>query len=299
MSAPRVGGVRVLLPALAGLAACLSSPGLLELPDTPALSISPSAKTVPPRGAIAVGAAGGSGGHRFSLALDGSGGSVDEVTGAYVAGERGNTSDVVQVEDSAGHVAKATFTVGPPISVTPLWLGVAPGVGPVEYVASGGSGAGHRWELATNGSGGHVSASTSSDGVGLYTAGTVQPAEDQLQVTDSLGNVGTAWAEVGYVIIHPAPPPPWTPPWPVEVAAGGPRNFFAAVTGMPERNVSWEILEGPSGGTITATTLFTGTAAPTCAYVAPADPGTYHLRATSVADPERFDTAEILVVPAP
>lgn len=56
--------------------------------------------------------------------------------------------------------------------------------------------------------------------------------------------------------------------------------FSATVSGATNQGVTWSVKEGPSGGTIT----------PDGVYTAPTSAGTYHVVATSLADPAR--TAE-------
>jgi hypothetical protein len=66
---------------------------------------------------------------------------------------------------------------------------------------------------------------------------------------------------------------------------GGTRTFSAAVTGTSNTVVTWSIQEGASGGSITSGGVYT----------APNVPGTYHVVATSQADPTKHATATITV----
>lgn len=70
-----------------------------------------------------------------------------------------------------------------------------------------------------------------------------------------------------------------------QVAAGMPLPFFAQVTGSPDPSVVWSIEEGASGGTVSATGLYT----------APAKAGTYHVVAASHADPMQTATTKVTV----
>jgi len=56
-------------------------------------------------------ATGGSSGYLWSLVEAPSGGTIDPATGVYLAGRVGHVTDVVQVEDSRGSVARATVVV--------------------------------------------------------------------------------------------------------------------------------------------------------------------------------------------
>ena len=62
-------------------------------------------------------------------------------------------------------------------------------------------------------------------------------------------------------------------------------TFTASVVGPSNTSVIWSVLEGASGGTITAGGLYT----------APATHGNYHVVATSAADPSRTATATVAI----
>ena len=70
------------------------------------------------------------------------------------------------------------------------------------------------------------------------------------------------------------------------VATGGSQTFSATVTGSTNNKGTWGIKEGASGGTINSGGVYT----------APSKPGTYHIVATSQADPNKSATATIQVV---
>lgn len=63
------------------------------------------------------------------------------------------------------------------------------------------------------------------------------------------------------------------------------QQFTVAVNGGASSAVTWSVLEGPAGGTIDANGVYT----------APAEPGTFHVVATSQADPSRSATATVTV----
>ena len=69
------------------------------------------------------------------------------------------------------------------------------------------------------------------------------------------------------------------------VAGGGTQPFSAAVTGTATTAVTWSVQEGAPGGTVSAAGL----------YGAPATGGTFHVVATSVADPTVRGTATVTV----
>jgi hypothetical protein len=66
---------------------------------------------------------------------------------------------------------------------------------------------------------------------------------------------------------------------------GATQSFSATVNGTTNTAVSWAIQEGPNGGIVTTTGLYTATNTP----------GTYHLIAISLADPNASASAPITV----
>jgi hypothetical protein len=69
------------------------------------------------------------------------------------------------------------------------------------------------------------------------------------------------------------------------IGLNGTRQFAASINGS-NANISWEIQEGPVGGTISSTGLYT----------APAHVGNFHVVATSVDTPSESATATVTVV---
>jgi hypothetical protein len=62
-------------------------------------------------------------------------------------------------------------------------------------------------------------------------------------------------------------------------------QFTATVTGSTNTAATWGVQEGAAGGTVSTSGLYT----------APANPGTYHVVATSVADPSKSVVAAVTV----
>jgi cytochrome c peroxidase len=156
---------------------------------TAAVSIA-GATDAPPRGQVAFVASGGSGtGFSWSFAANASGGSL-AADGTYTAGPTGGVSDVVAVSDSLGNLSTMAVAVGPGVSIAPS-APASPPRGSLDLAASGGSGAGFAWSLATNASGGSVTPE------GRYTAGPTGGVSDVVEVTDSLGNLAAATVAVG------------------------------------------------------------------------------------------------------
>jgi hypothetical protein len=70
-------------------------------------------------------------------------------------------------------------------------------------------------------------------------------------------------------------------------APGSTNQFSATVAGASNTNVNWSVEEGASGGTVDTTG----------SYTAPSTPGTYHVIATSQADPTQGAIATVVVGP--
>ncbi|MGA8878162.1 MAG: hypothetical protein WB555_21670 [Candidatus Korobacteraceae bacterium] len=82
-----------------------------------------------------------------------------------------------------------------------------------------------------------------------------------------------------------------------KVAAGHGVDFAATVTGTDNYNVDWVIEEGDNGGRIVSrgAKAKTGAVSSLAVYMSPKTPGTYHLTATSKADPGKSASATITV----
>ena len=166
---------------------------------TAGVSISPSNPSIPPRGILHMSASGGSGAG-FVWTLDASlSGATIGAGGIYTAGSTANVSDVIRVTDSLGNGASATVTVTASVSVSPKSTSLQPKMSQA-FSASGGSGTGYIWALASNGSGATLNPST-----GVYTAGAISGTTDIVQVTDSLGNSASATITVTGGGYPPAP----------------------------------------------------------------------------------------------
>jgi MYXO-CTERM domain-containing protein len=156
-------------------------------------------QTLPPRGSTTLAVTGGAGNYAFALTVNGSGGSVDPLSGNYVAGSTGNTTDLITVTDGNGVTAVITVAIGPGISIAPATPAVAPR-GMLTFTASGGSGVGYQFTLTTNLSGGVIDPSS-----GAYLAGPAAAVVDVVGVTDSLGNTATVSISVGNgLVLAPA-----------------------------------------------------------------------------------------------
>ena len=74
-------------------------------------------------------------------------------------------------------------------------------------------------------------------------------------------------------------------------------DFAATVTGAPSSDVTWKVEEGDDAGQIQTRGAYAkeGAISLYCTYTAPKTPGTYHLVATSTADPSKSASSEITV----
>jgi uncharacterized repeat protein (TIGR01451 family) len=200
------------------------------------LILDPPVATVAPNGTIAFRASGGGGGYTFVIRANGSGATIASTSGVYVAGDRPDTKDVVEVTDGLGSVANAPVTIGGGLSLTPSTPQTEVGA-VVLFTATGGGGAGYRFSLTTNGSGGSIDPST-----GRYSAGTTNDTVDSVTVTDSLGNTAVVNISVGQgLALNPAAP---------SVAPGEGRTFTAV--GGSGSGYAFTVASNASGGAIDA-----------------------------------------------
>jgi hypothetical protein len=82
-----------------------------------------------------------------------------------------------------------------------------------------------------------------------------------------------------------------------KVVAGHAYDLAATVTGTDNYNVEWTIDEGDSGGRIVprGAKAKDGGVSSLAVYMAPKTPGTYHVAATSKADPAKSASVTITV----
>ncbi len=130
-------------------------------------------------------------------------------------------------------VARSLF-ITLPLTVAPASAS-SPPKGSLQFTASGGSGTGRTWTLATNASKGSIHPTS-----GAYSAGPTGGVTDVVQVTDSIGSVATsAVAVTAGVSISPAV---------TTVAPKGSLSFSA--TGGSGLGYLWSLSTNASGGSI-------------------------------------------------
>ena len=160
--------------------------GSIKVAVGPGVTVTPSTASVAPRGTETFSVSGGSGtNYTWSLTANLSGGMIS-ATGAYVAGGTAGLTDVVTVADALGNRGTASIGVSGGVSITPASAQVLTG-GKISFAASGGTGMGYTWKLATNASGGVIDAQS-----GAYVAGATGLVTDVVQVDDSASNSATA-----------------------------------------------------------------------------------------------------------
>lgn len=131
------------------------------------------------------------------------------------------------------------------------------------------------WAVVESGGGTITSA-------GVYTA----PAIDGTYRVKVTSAVNPSQPTIAIVKVIPANVIVDVTPVSATVAAGGSKAFSATVTGTSNTAVTWSVVE-TNGGSVSSYGV----------YAAPSAAGTYHVKATSLSDPSKSDTAEIFVTP--
>lgn len=183
-------------------------------------------------------------------------------------------------------VSDAAPTAAPPPAATPVTVSVTPPAVTVEAgrqqafaaVVSGIADTGVTWLVNEGTAGGAVTTA------GGYTA----PATPGTYHVVARSSADPTRQANAVVTVTALPPPP-----PVAIAMNAATGsafgcqsiaFTATVTGSADTAVTWAVVEA-GGGTVTVNGVYT----------APAAPGTYHVTATSHANPARSTTAAVTV----
>jgi hypothetical protein len=166
------------------------------------------------------------------------------------------------------------------VDVVPAAAQVAP-LGSAAFSASvGGAAASVSWSVQEGAAGGVITAG------GSYTAPATAGTYHVVATTTAAPiQTGTATVTVTAPPVVTVTVAPSTP----SVVPGGTVAFTATVTGTGTTGVTWSVQEGAAGGAITAGG----------SYTAPATAGTYHVRATSMADASKSGTATVTVTAPP
>ncbi len=247
-----------------------------------AVSLTPTSATVSP-GATQQFTATVTGSANTNVTWSVTGGNANgtvSATGLYTApANSGSYSVVATSVADPSKSATATVTVNAPITVTVSPAGLTVPTGTTQQFTAAVSGTANQnvtWTIVEGAAGGTISAS------GLYTAG---PTQSTYTIKATSVADPTRSGTVAVTVGPPAVTVTVTPAT-VSLASGTTQQFTATVTNTGNTAVNWSVVE-VGGGTITASGL----------YSAPATGATYHVRATSVADPTRFGTATVTVTP--
>ncbi len=216
------------------------------------------------------------------------GGGTITANGLYTAPSEPGTYQVIARSAAyPDRQATATVTVIPP--PPPIAVSISPESTTVELgrtqaftaTVTGTSLSGVTWRVLEGDVGGTISAE------GLYSPPS-EPGVFHVVVTSVVDPSKSATA---VVTVIPAPVVEVAvSPATVLLVGGASHTFSATVTGVPNLQVTWSVLEGAAGGTIDANGEYTS----------PTTPGVYHVVATSDADPSVSATAEVTVsLPAP
>jgi hypothetical protein len=219
----------------------------------------------------------------WSVQEGSSGGSVSS-GGVYTAPSTPGTYHVIAASRAdPSKAAVATITVTAPsdsvsVSINPATAALAAGASqPFTCMVTGSADSACTWFVKEGSSGGSVTSG------GVYTAPAVsgtyhvvatsradplRTAVATITVTGSPGSVA--------VSINPAT---------AAIAVGASQPFTCTVTGSADSACSWSVKEGSSGGSVTSDGVYT----------APAVAGTYHVIATSSADPSKAASATVTV----
>ncbi|ABF42596.1 Kelch domain protein [Candidatus Koribacter versatilis Ellin345] len=182
----------------------------------------------------------------------------------------------------------ATVTVTPPagFQVSPDSILVAPSTAQQFNAYQDGTQISTvNWSLQEGGVAGTVSST------GLYTAGSTTGTYHLVATNTSTSDTFTSTISVGSSISVAIYPPSLNAPG--TLTSGNALFIDSSVTPSGiDPTVTWSVLEGPSGGTITGATYAK-------VYVPPTTPGTYHIVATSNADTTKSATLAVPVTAAP
>lgn len=262
--------------AVVTLAACSAAAiGFAESASGVAVRVSPSVASVNPGGAVPFSAtvSGPEGSTRaVNWYADPAGGTIDSDGTFHAAGTAG-TFEIVATsiaDTSASDAAAVVVTTDPVVTVTVTPRGATAVQGRTAQFASAVSGAGTTavtWSVDQVNAGAISSSGlySATGGTGMFTVRATSVAAPGVSATATV------------TVTAPPPIQVQVTPVPATVATSGTLQFQATVSNVPAGQstaVTWTAPDA-NGGTVDAAGL----------YRAPATAGTYHVRATSVANP--------------
>lgn len=281
-------GPRLAVFAAAGLCACsaaeVTSTGGAA-PNAIVVQVQPPSAQVAPGGAVSFAAqvtGTANTAVTWSVQEGAAGGSVTS-GGAYTAPVTAGTYHVVAASQADARVsgtAAVTVTAAPTVAVaiSPKTATVAAGATwTFTATVTGTTNTAVTWSLQ------EASGCGSVTQAGLYTA----PATAATCHVVASSSADPTKSDIATVTVTAPPPPVSVAINPASAATDSCQGvtFTATVTGTTNTAVTWSVQEGAAGGTITAAG----------AYTAPANAGTYHVVATSQADPTKSALATVVV----
>ncbi len=171
----------------------------------------------------------------------------------------------------------SSTNTAPVISSQPQNVVVTAGQAASFGVTASGGGLSYQWRK--NGS--NVTANGNAATFSIASAQAADAGSYNVVVSNSLGSVSSSAASL---TVNPAVVQISLSPANVTLNMGATQAFSATVTGSSNKTVTWSVVEA-DGGSISSSGLYT----------APARLGTYHVKATSVADPSRSAQATVIV----
>ncbi len=250
-------------------------------PPAVAVTISPSAVTLPAGGSqtFTPAVTGTSNTVVMWSVREGAGSGTITSAGVYTAPQALGTYHVIATSQAdSSKTATATVTVPPPsVSISPKTVTMGPG-GTLTFTATviGLLNQTVTWTVQEGAAGGAITTG------GVYTAPRAT-GTFHVMVTSVADPTKSDTAIVTILPISVS-----ISPLTDTLGPGSTRSFTAFVSNSTDQAVTWTIEEGTAGGTITNAGVYT----------APATLGTFHVVATSVADPSKNAVATVTVVPA-
>ena len=221
--------------------------------------------------------------------LEGAAGGTITAGGLYTAPGVVGTYHVVATslaDPSKSSTSVVTVNTWPVLNITPASVTLGPGQQQAfTGTTSGALPTPATWGILENNSGRLIGGTISATGLtATYTA----PA------TPGVYHIGVASNQIkAYATVTVAATSPVKvgiqPPTMVYLLYGQTHKFSATVQGSANSTVSWSVLEGPAGGTVVTDNQNRGV------YTAPDSAGTFHVVATSQADPKVSDRATVEV----
>ncbi|HEX9052994.1 MAG TPA: endo-1,4-beta-xylanase [Anaeromyxobacter sp.] len=273
--------------AVLGLAAVLAAISACDRAASPNFEISPMSSDLAPGESITFSAVAQGEAVPVAWSVQQPGGGTIDSAGTYSAPDAEGTYTVVASAAARTSTANVRVRKGVRVTVNPSAATIPPGSSLALAATVTGAGGVNTvtWSVDQGSAGGSVTAA------GVYTAPQTAGA---YTVTATSTVDATRSGQATITVTAPAPPPPApvvaiaVAPSTASMQAGATLQFSASVTGSSDTGVAWSVAE-TTGGAVSTSGLYT----------APATPGTYHVVATSHADPSKTSSATVAVTAVP